>query len=140
MVMGLGFGDEGKGKIVDYLTRRTGLTEVVRFNGGPQAAHRVVTGDGRSHVFSQFGSGTFVPEVKTRLASPVLMDPLALMNENGALIESGVPDALSRLQISIDSPLITPYQRLVNRVREFKRGGGRHGSCGMGVAETWGIP
>ena len=56
---GLGFGDEGKGATVDYLTRHFGADMVIRYNGGHQAGHRVQLPDGTSHVFSQFGSGYF---------------------------------------------------------------------------------
>jgi adenylosuccinate synthase len=58
IVVGLAFGDCGKGSLVDYLTRSIGARTVVRFNGGPQAGHNVVTPAGRHHTFSQFGSGT----------------------------------------------------------------------------------
>ena len=61
IVADLGFGDTGKGTIVDALARQGGVSAVVRFSGGAQARHNVVTPDGRQHEFSQFGSGTFVP-------------------------------------------------------------------------------
>lgn len=57
-VIGAGFGDEGKGLMTDYCCQRPKYTTVVRFNGGAQAGHTVVTPDGRRHVFSHFGSGT----------------------------------------------------------------------------------
>ena len=60
LTAGLLFGDESKGAFVDYLTNITRAHTVVRYSGGPQAAHRVVTPEGQQHVFSQFGSGTFL--------------------------------------------------------------------------------
>ena len=77
IVIDLGFGDSGKGTIVDYLARTSRVSAVVRFNGGAQAAHNVYTTDGRRHTFAQFGSGMFVPGVKTHLSRYVLLDPPA---------------------------------------------------------------
>ena len=59
VVVGLGFGDEGKGSIVDALTQKKETKTIVRFNGGPQAAHHVVRDNGAWHCFSQFSSGMF---------------------------------------------------------------------------------
>ena len=64
IVIGLGYGDEGKGSWVDYLVREHSIEYVVRFNGGSQAAHHIVSPDGLFHCFAQFGSGTLVPETK----------------------------------------------------------------------------
>ena len=58
IVVGLGFGDEGKGTIVDALTHKHDFRTIVRFNGGPQAAHHVVKKDGTWHCFSQFASNS----------------------------------------------------------------------------------
>src|SRR5215472_8223796 len=58
ITVGLGFGDEGKGATVDYLTRHFGADLVVRYCGGSQAGHNVQLPDGRRHTFSQFGAGT----------------------------------------------------------------------------------
>ena len=81
LVSGLGFGDEGKGSIVDYLVRTKGAEVVVRFNGGAQAGHNVVTPEGLHHTFSQFGSGTFVPGVKTHLSRFMILNPLGMIRE-----------------------------------------------------------
>jgi len=90
VVVGLGYGDEGKGTIVDYLTHRFGASLIVRFNGGPQAAHHVVLPDGTWHCFAQFGSGTFVPEVQTLLSRLMIVDPESLMREAQTLRGKGV--------------------------------------------------
>ncbi len=140
VVVDLGYGDAGKGTVVDWLcTRRCGeepVHAVVRFNGGAQAAHNVVTADGRHHSFAQFGSGTFTPGVRTHLSRHVLVDPLALIAEAGHLAALGVRDALDRLTVDRSALVTTPYHRAANRARETARGAGRHGSCGMGVGET----
>ncbi|WP_344449335.1 adenylosuccinate synthetase [Actinocorallia aurantiaca] len=136
VVVDLGFGDSGKGTVVDRLCAQGSARAVVRFNGGAQAAHNVVTVDGRHHTFAQFGSGTFTPGVRTHLSRFMLVDPLALAAEAAHLRSLGVPDAFDRLTVDASALLTTPYHRAVNRARELARGDGRHGSCGMGVGET----
>jgi len=134
IVVGLSFGDEGKGSLTDYLTRLRGASLVVRFSGGPQAAHNVVTPGGRHHTFAQFGSGTLAG-AETYLSRHMLIEPYALLNEADALAEIGATDALSGLTVDVDAPVITPYHWMANRVRELARGEARHGSCGFGVGE-----
>ncbi len=141
IVVDLGYGDAGKGTVVDWLCSRPDpgsgpARSVVRFNGGAQAAHNVVTPDGRHHTFAQFGSGTFTPGVRTHLSRFMLVDPLALAAEAGHLAAAGVTDALDRLTVDRDALLTTPYHRAANQARERARGAGRHGSCGMGIGET----
>lgn len=135
-VVGLALGDCGKGSIVDFLVRRMGVRTVVRFNGGPQAGHNVVTRDGRHHTFSQFGSGGLVPGVSTLLSRFMLVEPYALLNEADHLAEVGPGDPLDRLFIDRCCPVITPAQQAANRLRELVRGSAAHGSCGLGVGET----
>ncbi|MEP7125877.1 MAG: adenylosuccinate synthetase [Byssovorax sp.] len=134
--VGLGFGDEGKGSVVDALTRRHGATLVVRFNGGPQAAHHVVSPDGLLHCFSQFGAGTLVPGVRTHLARFMAVDPLALAREEEALRAVGVDDGFARLSVDPRCVVVTPVHRALNRIRELARGDARHGSVGVGVGEA----
>ncbi|MEU8796763.1 adenylosuccinate synthetase [Spirillospora sp. NPDC048819] len=136
IVVDLGFGDAGKGTVVDHLCSSSPVAAVVRFNGGAQAAHNVVATDGRHHTFAQFGSGTFTPGVRTHLSRFMLVDPLALAAEADHLRALGVRDALDRLTVDRDALLTTPYHRAANRARESARGAARHGSCGMGIGET----
>jgi adenylosuccinate synthase len=135
LTVDLGFGDAGKGSIVDGLTREYGAHTVVRYNGGAQAAHRVVTDDGHEHVFSQFGSGTLAG-AETFLSRFMLIDPLAMAAEAEHLRALGIADAFARTSIDSAALLITPFQRAINRLRELARGDLRHGSCGMGIGET----
>src|SRR4051812_18457431 len=137
LTVDLGFGDAGKGSIVDFLTREHIAHTVVRYNGGAQAAHRVVTAGAkpREHVFAQFGSGTLAGAA-THLSRFMLLDPLAMMAENQHLQELGVADAFERTTIDERALVITPFQRAANRLKELARGDGRHGSCGMGIGET----
>src|SRR3954449_12449778 len=131
----LGFGDAGKGSIVDFLTRANDAHTVVRYNGGAQAGHRVVTAGAspRDHVFAQFGSGT-LSGAATHLSRFMLLDPPAMLEEARHLAALG-SDPLPRTTIDEGAPIITPFARAINRLRERARGSQRHGSCGMGIGE-----
>lgn len=140
-VLGLGFGDCGKGLFVDALARRWQAHTVVRCNGGAQAGHNVVTpveanSPARHHTFSQFSAGTLVPGVHTLLLDPMIVHPTALLVEAEALGRIGVQDALARLNIDDQCRLTTPYHQAAGRVRECLRGAAAHGTCGVGVGET----
>ncbi len=136
VVVDLGCGDQGKGSVTDFLVRARGASAVVRFNGGAQAGHNVVTDDGRHHTFAQFGAGSFVPGVETWLTAQVAVQPWAMVVEAERLARVGVTDAFARTRIAAEAPVITPFHRAANRLRERARGEGRHGSCGMGVGEA----
>jgi len=136
IVIGLGYGDEGKGSWVDHLVRAHGAYGVVRFNGGCQAAHHVVTEDGRTHCFNQFGSGSLVPGTKTLLSRFMLVEPLNLFREASKLERLGVHNPLANVIVSENAPIITPFNWLLNQIQEVNRGGDRHGSCGFGIGIT----
>lgn len=135
IVTDLGYGDAGKGTVVDWLCAQRRVGAVVRFNGGGQAAHNVVLPDGRHHTFAQFGSGTF-RGVPTHLSRFVVVDPLALAAEAAHLGEVGVPHPFGLLTVDREALLATPYHVAAGRARELARAADRHGSCGMGVGET----
>lgn len=136
LVSGLGYGDEGKGTIVDYLVRTRGAMVIVRYNGGAQAGHNVVTPDGLHHTFSQFGSGTFVPDVKTHLSRFMIINPLSMIREEEHLQGLGTRDAFSRISIDRNALVTTPFQIAVNRLLEIWQGDKKHNSCGIGVGQT----
>ena len=136
IVLDLGFGDAGKGLLTDFLARESGSKLVVRYNGGAQAAHNVVTSSGLHHTFAQFGSASLIPGVRTFLSRYVVVHPTALLVEAHVLKQKGAADVLERLRISELALLITPYHQAANRIRELLRGNQRHGSCGVGVGET----
>ena len=135
VVVDLGFGDSGKGLLTDYLVRETGAQLVVRFNGGAQAGHNVVTRDGRHHTFSQFGAGTFAG-ARTFLSRHVIVHPTALLVEAGVLAQKGIARPLGLIRIDARAKIVTPLHQEMNRRRERARGGARHGSCGVGVGEV----
>lgn len=135
VVVGLGFGDEGKGRTVDFLCKEHDIGLVVRHNGGDQAAHNVVNDTGRQHCFSQIGAGTF-QGAKTLLVSSMLVNPISLAEEATALSQKQMHNVLEDHYISMYCPVITPYNVAANRIREYCRGKSRHGSCGRGVGEV----
>ena len=136
IVADLGFGDAGKGTTIDHLARSRERATIVRFNGGAQAAHNVITPDGKHHTFSQFGSGMFVPGTSTHLSRFMLFDPIELSKESRKLVAHGCPHPLARVTIARDARVVTPFHRAANRLRERLRGAGAHGTCGLGIGET----
>jgi adenylosuccinate synthase len=139
ITVGLGFGDEGKGATVDFLTSRCEADLVVRYCGGSQAGHNVELPDGRRHTFSQFGAGTLARDSdppRTYLGANVIIDPLALAREARHLAELGVPDPTRLLTVHPRCLVATPWLQTLNRLRELSRGGDRHGSCGQGIGEA----
>jgi adenylosuccinate synthase len=135
VIIGLGFGDEGKGSITDFITREKGAKLVVRFNGGSQAGHNVRGPDWTHHCFSQWGAGT-LSGARTHLSKYMLVNPIFAFAEARHLQSIGVKDPFRLLTIDEDAPLTTPFQVAANRLKELARGDGRHGSCGMGIGET----
>ena len=132
IVLGLGYGDEGKGLATDWLCRRHRPGLVVRFNGGSQAGHTVVEASGRRHVFSSFGAGTLAG-VPTLWSAYCPFAPGPALAELGALRQLG---AAPRLLVDVNCPITTPYDVLYNRVLESSRGAARHGSVGAGFGAT----
>lgn len=128
-VIGAAFGDEGKGAVVDYLSGPD--TTVVRYCGGAQAGHTVVTPQARRHVFHHFGSGTF-RGASTYLGKHFIANPILWAKEAEELDISE-----ARAQCHPEALLTTPYDMLINQEVERWRGAGRHGSCGAGINETW---
>ena len=136
IIVDLGFGDAGKGLLTDFLCRHLDTNLVVRYNGGAQAGHNVLTPSGKQHTFSQFGAGSFLPHLRTYLSKDVVIHPTALLYEGKNLAQKGVPNPFSRLRISENALVITPFHQAANHLRELARGEERHGSCGVGVGET----
>ena len=135
ITVGLGFGDEGKGATVDFLTRHYEANWVVRYSGGAQAGHNVELSDGRRHTFSQFGAGTFAG-AKTYLGPRVIVCPATLAPEAKHLERIGVDRPLGLMTLHPNCLLSTTWMMAMNRMREIDRGADRHGSCGLGIGET----
>lgn len=131
-VIGSMYGDCGKGLMVDYFAHKHEKSIVVRHNGGAQAGHTVQTPEGERHVFSHFGSGSFV-NTATYLSEFFVCSPLLYMKEKTLLHDLGV---FPSLIVHPDSLVTTPYDMIINMILEARRGGERHGSCGVGFGET----
>ncbi|MEM8583487.1 MAG: adenylosuccinate synthetase [Bacteroidota bacterium] len=129
IVIGLGFGDEGKGMLTDYLCRKAERPLVVRFSGGHQAGHTVASPDGRLHVFSNFGAGTLA-SAPTFWSRYCTFHPIGYANELAALEAMGLSP---KLYVDGLAPVTTPFDLLYNRAREERD---RHGSCGLGFGAT----
>ncbi len=127
------FGDEGKGKITDILCTKSSSTINVRFNGGAQASHTVVTPDGKRHAFRHFGSGTFANST-TYLSKDFIINVFAFSEERRKLInEFGIDP---NVYVNPNCTVTTLWDMYINQAIECLRGEGRHGSCGMGINET----
>ena len=114
VVLGMQWGDEGKGKIVDVLTPK--YDAVARFQGGPNAGHSIYFGD-LSFVLHTVPSGIFRSGTTNIIGNGVVIDPLILLEEIRAIEKMGV-DVKSRLQIAKRANLILPTHRLLDAASE----------------------
>jgi adenylosuccinate synthase len=141
VVIGAGYGDEGKGLMTDYLTgqqEKPSDTVVVRFNGGAQAGH-TVQNDKCRHVFKHYSSGT-LHGATTCLSRFFVVNPLLWAEEYEALYRKSVWQRSlkgQRLLIDARAHVSTPYDMLYNQIIELSRGAARHGSCGVGFGVSW---
>ena len=127
-VIGAGFGDEGKGKVVSHLCSYLPSPLVIRFSGGHQAGHRVMV-NGVDHVFSNFGSGT-IQGIPTYWSEHCTVDPVGLINEYNILQAKGVDPII---YLNERCPTTTPFDKAANLSREAIQ---KHGTCGVGVGQT----
>lgn len=133
VAIGAMFGDEGKGNITDILCAKSTSTINVRFNGGAQASHTVVTQDGKRHAFRHFGSGTFTG-APTYLSEDFLINVFAFDEERRNLAnEFGM---IPSVYVNPNCRVTTLWDMYINQAIETLRGNQRHGSCGMGINET----
>jgi len=127
-VIGANFGDEGKGLMTDYFCSKHKKSLNVRFNGGAQAGHTVVTPDGKRHVFSHIGSGA-LSGTDTYLSEFFISNPILFLREYLTLPKP-------EIYISGKSRISLPCDMMINQFAEDSRGDSRHGSCGLGIYET----
>ncbi len=122
-VVGAQWGDEGKGRIVDYLAQRAGM--VIRFQGGDNAGHTVVNNLGtfRLHIVP---SGIFNPSTRCIVGPGTVVNPDTLLTEMGELTAAGVD--LDNLWLSERAHVILPYHRLLDGLEEAARGGSQIGT------------
>jgi adenylosuccinate synthase len=133
VVIGTQWGDEGKGKIVDWLTDE--VAGVVRFQGGHNAGHTLVV-NGRKTILRLIPSGILHPHVTCYIGNGVVVSPQALLQEIDELTTAGI-DVLSRLRISEACPLILPYHVALDQAREVAKGEDKIGTTGRGIGPCY---
>ncbi|MEK6211135.1 MAG: adenylosuccinate synthase [Pseudomonadota bacterium] len=133
VVIGTQWGDEGKGKVVDWLTDHA--QGVVRFQGGHNAGHTLVIG-GKKTVLHLIPSGILRPGVRCYIGNGVVVSPQALLDELATLENAGV-EVQGRLTISDACPLILPYHVALDQARESAKGEGKIGTTGRGIGPAY---
>ncbi len=133
VVIGTQWGDEGKGKIVDWLTDE--VAAVVRFQGGHNAGHTLVV-NGKKTVLRLIPSGMLHSHVTCYIGNGVVLSPTALLTEIDELTAAGL-NLTGRLKISPACPLILPYHVAVDQAREAKMGGDKIGTTGRGIGPAY---
>jgi adenylosuccinate synthase len=128
VILGLGYGDEGKGVAVNYLCSQANKPLVVRFSGGHQVGHTVVHNKIK-HIFSNFGSGT-LQGVPTYWSEHCTINPAAVLKEGDSLREKGIQPTM---YINANAMVTTPYDIYSNQKSEK---GKKHGSVGVGFGST----
>lgn len=134
IVIGTQWGDEGKGKIVDYLAKRSAM--VVRFQGGNNAGHTLVV-DGKKVVLHLLPSGILQDDCKCVVGNGVVVDPKVLLEELRMLEVNGYNIDTRRLLVSERAHVIMPYHLAIDALREGARGSAKIGTTGRGIGPTY---
>ncbi|MDD3118763.1 MAG: adenylosuccinate synthase [Victivallales bacterium] len=133
VLVGAQWGDEGKGKIIDVLTRDVDM--VIRFQGGNNAGHTVEIGD-QKYVLHLIPSGIFRPDTINIIGNGLVVDPLALQEEMEGLIKRGI--AVKNLQLSDKAHLIMPYHKLMDAMKEGQLAEGKKiGTTKRGIGPAY---
>ena len=133
VLIGSQWGDEGKGKVTDLLGERMQYT--VRYQGGNNAGHTVVTPDGEKYALHLLPVGILTPGCVPVIGNGVVVDPKVLLHELDGLTARGID--VSNLKISADAHLIMPHHRALDRVLERYLGSARIGTTGRGIGPTY---
>ena len=133
VLLGLQWGDEGKGKVVDVLTPRYDV--VARFQGGPNAGHTLEF-DGKKYVLRSIPSGVFQNDKMNLIGNGVVLDPVLFMEEAEALCQGGI-DLKHSLKLSRKAHLILPTHRLLDAANEQAKGAAKIGTTGKGIGPTY---
>ncbi len=134
VLIGAQWGDEGKGKVTDLLGGQVDV--VVRYSGGNNAGHTVITPDGEKFALHLMPSGALWPAATVVIGNGVVVDPKVLLAELDGLQARGVD--VNRLRISGDAHLIMPHHRALDRVVERYLGASRIGTTGRGIGPAYG--
>ena len=133
LLLGLQWGDEGKGKIVDVLTKKYDI--IARFQGGPNAGHTLIF-DGNKHVLHTIPSGIFHDKAINLVGNGVVIDPVIFKKEMDNLSQYNI-DFKSKLFISRKAHLILPTHRLLDAASETSKGKAKIGSTLKGIGPTY---
>lgn len=133
VILGLQFGDEGKGKIVDFLTPDYHI--VARFQGGPNAGHTLEF-NGKKHILHTIPSGIFREGIVNVIGNGVVVDPTTLFKEINS-IRSDAPDCLDRLIVSDKAKIIIPTHRFIDDCNEWRKAADKIGSTCKGIGPTY---
>jgi adenylosuccinate synthase len=133
-VVGAQWGDEGKGKLVDWLSERADV--VVRFQGGHNAGHTLVI-DGVTYKLSLLPSGIVRPGKLSVIGNGVVIDPWALAAEIDKLTAQGVAISRANLRVAGNATLILPLHRELDQLREAAAGAGKIGTTGRGIGPAY---
>lgn len=133
VILGLQWGDEGKGKIVDFLAEKYDL--VCRFQGGPNAGHTIKI-DGKKYVLHTIPSGIFRQEITNVIGNGVVLDPITMVKELHALDGAGI-DYKDRLLVSKKAHLIVPTHRYLDAASEAAKGTSKIGSTLKGIGPAY---
>ena len=133
VLLGLQWGDEGKGKIVDVITPKYKI--VSRFQGGPNAGHTLEF-NGEKHVLHTIPSGIFRDGIDNIIGNGVVIDPIILKKEIDKLVDAGI-DVTEKLKISRSAHLILPTHRLLDAASEHAKGKDKIGSTLKGIGPTY---
>ncbi len=134
VIVGAQWGDEGKGKIVDLLSRD--IDFVVRFQGGNNAGHTVIV-DGVKYVLHLVPSGILHPGKVCLIGNGVVLDPIDFVGELDALVKKGVDVSPQYLKLSCKTQLIMPYHRALDQAREKKLSDNKIGTTGRGIGPCY---
>lgn len=134
IVVGAQWGDEGKGKIVDFLTENTDV--VVRAAGGSNAGHTVIN-NGQKYILHLIPSGILWEEKLCVIGNGVVLDPIGLLEEMAKLRGQGVKITATNLRISETCHLVMPYHKALDRAREARRGKNAIGTTGRGIGPAY---
>ncbi len=133
IVIGAQWGDEGKGKIIDYLAESSHF--VVRFHGGNNAGHTIINSKGK-FALHLIPSGIFNPKVKSIIANGVVIDPVVLVEEIKMLEKANIT-LTNKLLISPRAHLIMPYHKLLDKLYEEAKGKAKTGTTGRGIGPVY---
>ncbi len=133
VVLGTQWGDEGKGKVIDYLAEDVDI--VARYQGGANAGHTVVV-NGRQFIFHLVPSGILYPDKVCVIGNGVVIDPVSFLEEVSYLKDNGI-DVEGRLFVAENAHITLPYHKLLDQIEDRFRGKGSLGTTGRGIGTTY---